>query len=51
MHQAFIQTFIGQESEDTMRFVPRACLIELEPGITNVIKASAMCALFKPDNM
>jgi len=35
----------------TMRFVPRACLVDLEPGIMDVIKASPMGALFKPDNM
>merc|ERR550517_2139386 len=34
-----------------MRFVPRACLVDLEPGIMDVIKASPMGALFKPDNM
>jgi len=39
-----------QES-GTMRFVPRACLVDLEPGIMDVIKASPMGALFKPDNM
>eukprot|EP00484_Ammonia_sp_Unknown_P000976 CAMPEP_0197020316 /NCGR_PEP_ID=MMETSP1384-20130603/1088_1 /TAXON_ID=29189 /ORGANISM="Ammonia sp." /LENGTH=463 /DNA_ID=CAMNT_0042447921 /DNA_START=109 /DNA_END=1500 /DNA_ORIENTATION=+ len=33
------------------RFVPRACLVDLEPGTIDVIKASAMGALFKPDNM
>jgi len=31
--------------------VPRACLVDLEPGIMDVIKASPMGALFKPDNM
>merc|ERR1712048_1078999 len=35
----------------TMRFVPRACLVDLEPGIMDVIKASPMGTLFKPDNM
>jgi len=35
----------------TLRFVPRACLVDLEPGIMDVIKASPMGALFKPDNM
>merc|ERR1712121_322584 len=28
----------------TMRFVPRACLVDLEPGIMDVIKASPMGA-------
>eukprot|EP01084_Bolivina_argentea_P056744 103804_1 len=31
----------------TMRFVPRACLVDLETGIMDVIKASPMGALFK----
>jgi tubulin beta len=35
----------------TLRFVPRACLVDLEPGIMDVIKASPMGSLFKPDNM
>jgi tubulin beta len=35
----------------TLRFVPRACLVDLEPGIIDVIKASPMGSLFKPDNM
>ena len=33
-----------------MRFVPRSCLIELEPNIIDIIKASSMASLFKPDN-
>jgi len=32
------------------RFVPRACLIDLEPGTVDVIKASPVGTLFKPDN-
>ena len=36
---------------DAHRFVPRACLIDLEPGTTDAIKASPMGSLFKPDNM
>ena len=35
----------------TMRFVPRACLVDLDPGVIDVIKASPMGRLFKPDNM
>ena len=35
----------------TMRFVPRACLLDLEPGIIDVIKTSPMGSLLKPDNM
>jgi len=32
------------------RFVPRACLVDLEPGTVDVIKASPVGTLFKPDN-
>eukprot|EP01083_Nonionella_stella_P190243 704629_1 len=35
----------------TKRFVPRAFLVDLEPGLMDVIKASLMGALYKPDNM
>jgi len=32
------------------RYVPRACVIDLEPGTVDVIKASPVGTLFKPDN-
>jgi len=32
------------------RYVPRSCLIDLEPGTVDVIKASPVGTLFKPDN-
>jgi len=32
------------------RYVPRACLVDLEPGTVDVIKASPVGKLFKPDN-
>jgi tubulin beta len=32
------------------RFVPRATLVDLEPGTLDVIKASPMGGMFKPDN-
>jgi len=32
------------------RYVPRACLIDLEPGTVDVIKGSPVGTLFKPDN-
>jgi len=32
------------------RYVPRACLVDLEPGTVDVIKASPVGTLFKPDN-
>eukprot|EP01083_Nonionella_stella_P104152 298130_1 len=34
-----------------MRFVPRTCLVDLERGIMDLIKASLMGALFQADNM
>eukprot|EP01084_Bolivina_argentea_P006851 12942_1 len=36
---------------ESMRFVPRACCFDLEPGTLDVIKASSIGDLFKPDNM
>jgi len=32
------------------RYVPRACLIDLEPGTVDIIKASPLGKLYKPDN-
>ena len=32
------------------RFVPRCCLIDLEPGTLDVIKANPIGKMFKPDN-
>jgi len=32
------------------RYVPRACVIDLEPGTVDVIKSSSIGNLFKPDN-
>jgi len=32
------------------RYVPRACLIDLEPGTIDLIKASPVGTLFKPEN-
>jgi tubulin beta len=34
----------------TQKFVPRAALVDLEPGTLDVIKASPMGKMFKPDN-
>ncbi len=33
-----------------LRFVPRATLVDLEPGTLEVIKANAIGSMFKPDN-
>eukprot|EP01084_Bolivina_argentea_P037125 68624_1 len=34
-----------------LRFAPRACLIDLEPSVTDIIKSSELGQLFKPDNI
>ena len=41
-----------QESapSEAMRFTPRAVLIDSDPGMIDIIKASSMRALFKPNN-
>merc|ERR1712025_1206235 len=42
---------IDPESKKTCKWVPRAVLVDLEPGTMDVIKASPVGAVFKPDNM
>ena len=44
-----ISVYFSEQGE--RRFVPRACFIDMEPGIMDVIKMSPMGKLFKPDNM
>jgi len=39
------------KTETGCKFIPRAVLVDLEPGTMDVIKASPMGKLFKPDNM
>jgi len=41
---------VEPESKTTCKWVPRAVLVDLEPGTTDVIKASPIGGLFKPDN-
>jgi len=38
-------------TEKNCKFIPRAVLVDLEPGTMDVIKASNLGSLFKPDNM
>ena len=45
---AKIDVYFKEASE--LRFVPRAALVDLESGTLDVIKASPMSAMFKPDN-
>ena len=33
------------------RYVPRACLVDLEPGMMDFIKYSTIGKMFKPDNV
>jgi tubulin beta len=42
---------IDPEAKKTCKWVPRALIVDLEPGTIDVIKASAIGPLFKPDNM
>jgi len=42
-----VNVYLRQAGE---RYVPRACLVDLEPGTVDVIKASPVGTLFKPDN-
>ena len=39
------------QEASTYRYVPRACLVDLEPGTIDVIKSSSIGSAFKPDNM
>jgi len=39
------------DEPENARYVPRAVLVDLEPGTVDVIKASKIGSLFKPDNM
>jgi tubulin beta len=43
----------GTNEDDPVnsKWIPRAVLVDLEPGTMDVIKASQMGPLFKPDNM
>jgi len=44
-----IDVFYGEASE--LRFVPRAVIVDLEPGVLDQIKASDIGTMFKPDNI
>jgi tubulin beta len=39
------------EEKKNAKFIPRAVLVDLEPGTMDVIKASSIGPVFKPDNM
>ena len=36
---------------DKSKFVPRAVMVDLEPGVLDMVKASPMGKIFKPDNL
>jgi len=44
-----IDVFYGEASQ--LRFVPRAVIVDLEPGVLDAIKASPIGKMFKPDNI
>ncbi len=47
-----IQIDVYYKEVVTMRFVPSACLVDLEPGIREIInRQPSMGAVFKPDNI
>jgi len=48
-----IEVYFKPNNDDlkNARHVPRAVLVDLEPGTVDVVKASSMGKLFKPDNM
>jgi len=41
----------GDQTKSRSTFVPRCMIVDLEPGTVDVIKASPLGTLFKPDNM
>lgn len=43
-----INVYFGEAGD--RRYVPRAALVDLEPGTLDVIKASSVGSMFKPDN-
>lgn len=46
-NQRTILTFVKKKGN---KYVPRAVLVDLEPGTMDVIKASPMGGLFRPDS-
>lgn len=48
IRRARLEVFFREVGED--RYVPRALLVDLEPGTMDDIKASPIGSLFKPDN-
>lgn len=47
LHLSRLEVYMRSSSD---RYVPRSVLVDLEPGTLDVIKASPMGRLFKPDN-
>ncbi len=45
-----IDVYFRETGENSFRYTPRAVLVDLEPGIIDVIKACPMGSMFKPDN-
>ena len=40
----------GYNNDELFRYVPRAVVVDLEPGVIDVIKASKYGGAFRPDN-
>ena len=45
-----VDVYFEETGDDTFRYVPRAVLVDLEPGIIDVIKQSPIGSLFRTDN-
>lgn len=44
-----IEVYYNQNGKD--RYIPRAVLVDLEPGVIDTIRSSEYGGLFRPDNM
>ena len=50
LNKALENTVKNFEESGENRYVPRACLVDLEPGTLDVIKANPIGKTFRPDN-
>ena len=46
-----IGVYYNEAKDKEHTYVPRACVVDLDPSTADVISASSIGALFKPDNM
>ena len=47
----YFQETSGVFFQESMKFVPRACLIDFDPNVNDTIKSSSIGSIFKPDNI